>query len=139
MRGLTAAGERAPPARGAWALCARILTLTLGVAACGNASHDAAAARHHTRLAKRLIAEHCGACHVIPGIALAKGRVGPMLANIGEQQLIAGFFANTPATMTQWIEHPQQMLPGNAMPEMGLTHEQAAAIADYLYSMDQRL
>ena len=89
-----------------------------------------------TRQAKSLIASHCAACHEVPGVAVATGRVGPSLAHIGSQQIIAGYFANNPEMLTQWIEHPQKMLPGNAMPEMGLSPDQAAAIVDYLYTME---
>lgn len=42
-----------------------------------------------------------------------------------------------PDMLTRWIENPQALLPGNAMPTTGLSHDQAAAIADYLYTMDQ--
>jgi cytochrome c1 len=109
-------------------MCRLILSLVCGVlAACGGRDSDGARA---------LIAGRCGACHRVPGVAGATGRVGPSLAHIGSQQIIAGFFANNPARLTQWIEHPQQLLPGNAMPEMGLSHAQAVAIVDYLYTMD---
>ena len=30
-----------------------------------------------------------------------------------------------PGMLTRWIEHPQKLLPGNAMPEMGLSHERS--------------
>ena len=103
------------------------------LAACGSGAEQ-----HRIRHARALIADHCAACHQVPGVALAQGRVGPSLAGIGRQQIIAGYFANTPGMLTQWIEHPQQMLPGNAMPEMGLTHEQAMSIVDYLYTMENR-
>jgi hypothetical protein len=33
--------------------------------------------------------------------------------------------------------HPQQMAPGTAMPEMGLTQDQATQIAGYLYTLDK--
>jgi len=90
----------------------------------------------NTRLAQSLIATHCAACHQVPGVAVATGRVGPSLAHIGSQQIIAGYFANSPQMLTQWIEHPQKLLPGNAMPEMGLLPDQAAAIVDYLYTLE---
>jgi cytochrome c1 len=90
----------------------------------------------HARRAQALIATHCAACHRVPGIALATGRVGPSLAHIGTQQMIAGFFPNNPQMLIEWIEHPQKLLPGNAMPEMGLSHEDAATIVDYLYTME---
>jgi cytochrome c2 len=85
--------------------------------------------------AKALIAAHCAACHQVPGVAFARGRVGPSLADVGRQQIIAGYFANSPEVLTRWIEHPQELLPGNAMPDMGLSHEQARTIADYLYTV----
>jgi cytochrome c len=86
--------------------------------------------------ARALIAQHCAACHRVPGVAVATGRVGPSLADINRQVIIAGYFANNPGTLTDWIEHPQRLKPGNAMPEMGLTREESAAIVNYLYSMD---
>jgi cytochrome c1 len=101
------------------------------VSACGSGT-----AGEPARQAKALIAGHCAACHQVPGVALATGRVGPSLAHIREQQVIAGYFANTPGLLTRWIEHPQQLLPGNAMPEMQLSHAQAMMIVDYLYTME---
>jgi len=86
--------------------------------------------------AKTLIATNCGACHSVPGVTGATGRVGPPLAGIAVRQIIAGHFANTPNNLVNWIEHPQRLLPGNAMPEMGLSHEQAQAVASYLYTLD---
>jgi cytochrome c1 len=40
--------------------------------------------------------------------------------------------------MVSWIEHPQRLLPGDAMPEMGLSHEQAQTIASYLYTLEEQ-
>ena len=98
----------------------------------GQIGSDAAQLRE----AKALIAANCAACHRVPGVATAQGRVGPSLAGISRQQIIAGHFANTPENLTAWIEHPQHFLPGDAMPEMGLSHEQARKIVDYLYTME---
>jgi cytochrome c2 len=102
-----------------------------GVAGC---SEDAKAAQ--LARAKRLIADNCNGCHLVPGISGANGRVGPPLTGIATRQIIAGHFANTPDNMANWIEHPQKMLPGDAMPEMGLSHEQAETIATYLYTLE---
>jgi len=95
------------------------------------------AAQQRQETAKALISSHRAACHMVPGVAVAVGRVGPELGDIRRQQMIAGFFANTPSMLTQWIEHPERMLPGNAMPEMGLTHLEAVEIADYLSTLGQ--
>jgi cytochrome c len=103
----------------------------LALAGCGNAAEQ-----RQTRQVQALIASHCAACHRVPGIAVATGRVGPSLEHIGSQQIIAGYFANSPAILAQWIEHPQKLLPGNAMPEMGLSADEAARIADYLYKLE---
>ena len=86
---------------------------------------------------RQLIAAKCGACHRVPGVNGAVGRVGPSLAGIGQQQILAGHFANSRANMIRWISRPQEMLPGNAMPDTGLTPEQANQIANYLYAMDR--
>jgi cytochrome c2 len=86
--------------------------------------------------AKRLIGANCVTCHTVPGIPGANGTIGPSLAGVAHRALLAGRFPNTPATMARWIQHPQAMLPGTAMPEMGLTPEQTRAIADYLYTLD---
>ena len=84
-----------------------------------------------------LIAERCGACHIVPGVAGAVGRVGPSLAGIGRQQIIAGHFPNSRPALIAWISRPQSLLPGDAMPDTGLTPEQAEAVADYLYTLDR--
>ena len=41
-------------------------------------------------------------------------------------------------TMAHWLMHPQAMVPGAAMPEMGLSAAQAKTISDYLYTLDKR-
>jgi len=74
----------------------------------------------------------CGACHAIPGIANADGLVGPPLDNIGSRTIIAGLLANTPRNMVSWLKSPQSILPGNAMPNIGLTDRDAGDIAIYL-------
>lgn len=107
-----------------------ILLALLPLAAC---AHDD---RHAE--AKALISAQCAACHTVPGVSGAVGRVGPSLVGIARQQVIAGRLANTPDNMVKWLMHPQAVYPGNAMPEMGLTQDQARKIADYLYTLDKQ-
>jgi len=110
----------------------RLSTLVgLGFLASCGVGHPDQSAR-----AKALIASHCAACHRVPGVAVATGRVGPSLEHIGSQHIIAGYFANSPDMLREWIEHPQKLLPGNAMPDMALSRAQAATIADYLDTME---
>jgi cytochrome c2 len=84
-----------------------------------------------------LIAARCGACHLVPGVPGATGRVGPSLAGIGRQQILAGHFPNSRENMVRWIRTPQAMLPGDAMPDTGLSPAEAEAVADYLYTLDR--
>ncbi len=113
---------------------ASLLAAVLGSGLWGCSGAESA----ETRDARRLIAANCGACHVVPGVPGARGRVGPSLEDIGRQKIIAGHFVNSPAMLARWIQHPQVLLPGDVMPEMGLTETQARSIATYLYSADSR-
>jgi cytochrome c len=77
----------------------------------------------------------CGACHEIPGIANAHGLVGPPLKAFARRTVIAGMLPNTPANLVTWIEYPQSVVPGNAMPNEGLTDAQSRDVAAYLYTL----
>jgi len=74
----------------------------------------------------------CGSCHEIPGIEEANGRVGPSLRHFASRQMIAGRLANTPANLARWLKSPQSVKPGSAMPDQGLTDQQAHDVALYL-------
>ena len=37
--------------------------------------------------------------------------------------------------MVTWLRYPQRIVPGNAMPDMQLSEEQARDIAAYLYTL----
>ena len=78
----------------------------------------------------------CVACHTIPGIRLARGKVGPRLEGLRERVYIAGVLSNTPENLVWWIQHPQAVDPKTAMPETGIGPVDARHIAAYLYSLD---
>ena len=63
------------------------------------------------------------------------GEVGPPLDRIAGRYYLAGHLQNTPANMVRWIQHPQQVEKGTAMPEMGVTDSDARDIAAYLYTL----
>jgi cytochrome c2 len=114
------------------------LIVLLGVAAMLAATHGAGAAdaAGNTRRGAALIAQTgCGACHSIRGIANAHGLVGPPLDNIGARTMIAGLLPNTAENMERWLETPQGIVPGNAMPDMGLSRRDAADITAYLEAL----
>jgi cytochrome c1 len=77
----------------------------------------------------------CAGCHTIPGIESAGGTVGPPLTEIGRRQNLGGHVPNTPANMMKWIQDPQQIDPRNAMPDMGVTDQDARDIAAFLYTL----
>jgi cytochrome c len=100
-------------------------TREVAVGNLGNANHG-----------KQLIQSYgCGACHMIPGVHDARGKVGPPLLFFSERTMIAGELPNTPPNLTRWIQHPKQVEPNTAMPDLGVTQDEANDIAAYLYTL----
>ena len=77
----------------------------------------------------------CNTCHEVSGVPGARGLVGPDLDGIGQRYYIAGELPNTPNNLMLWIEHPRQVEPHTAMPEMGVTEQDSRDIAAYLYTL----
>ncbi|HVL99911.1 MAG TPA: c-type cytochrome [Egibacteraceae bacterium] len=87
-------------------------------------------------LGRAALAEYgCIACHAIPGVRGNHTEVGPPLAGFARRRVIAGRLPNTPANVAAWVENPQAVDPGNAMPDLGVTPEDAEHIAAYLYTL----
>lgn len=74
----------------------------------------------------------CATCHEIPGMARMDGIAGPPLVAYGDQAYVAGVLPNTPADLARFIADPQQVDPRSAMPDLGVTPEEAKTIALYL-------
>lgn len=88
------------------------------------------------REGRALIAEYgCGTCHLIPGVRRADGLVGPPLTSFGRRMLVGGHLPNTPENLSRFIMAPQRVEPGTAMPDLGVTETQAAAMAAYLLTL----
>ena len=79
----------------------------------------------------------CGSCHVIPGVPGATGSVGPALAGTVGQAFIAGRLQHTPENLVRWIRDPRDVDPQTAMPDLGLSEDQARDVAAYLYTIRQ--
>jgi cytochrome c2 len=77
----------------------------------------------------------CSGCHTIPGIEGAYGQVGPPLNQFANRVYIAGRLPNTPENLMLWIQKPQQVVPNNAMPDMGIGEQDSRDIAAYLYTL----
>lgn len=84
---------------------------------------------------KLIIAAGCGSCHTVPGIYRARGMVGPPLYFFSRRTMVAGELPNTPDNLVRWIQHPQSIEPKTAMPDLGLSEQQARDIAAYLYTL----
>ena len=78
----------------------------------------------------------CAGCHTVAGTT-AQGQVGPDLTDVGSRQTLgAGVIENSPDAMRQWITDSQAIKPGNLMPPIQLTPEQADQVVAYLESLN---
>jgi cytochrome c2 len=85
---------------------------------------------------RRAIAQYgCGSCHVIPGVPGANAYVGPPLNNWSQRMYIAGNLFNDAENLIFWLQYPQEVEPGTAMPNLNVTREDAEHIAAYLFSL----
>ena len=98
-------------------------------AGCTHASSDAKRGRE---LAQQY---QCGTCHIIPGVNAANGTVAVTLESFGLRSYIAGRVPNTEANLARWIANPAAVVPGTLMPSMGVTPNDAGAIAAYLLQL----
>lgn len=85
---------------------------------------------------KQLLAQYqCGSCHAIPGVPSAGGQASSSLSAFGRRSYIAGRIPNQPEALVQWIVQPAALVPGTAMPSMGVSPAEAKAMAAYLHSL----
>jgi cytochrome c1 len=85
--------------------------------------------------AKLMSSLGCGACHTVPGVTGADGKVGPSLEHVGSQIYIAGMLRNSTENLQRWVQHPQAILPGNVMPDIPMSDTSAAKIVAYLQTL----
>jgi cytochrome c len=115
------------------------LAAALVVAACsapGGSSPGAATTLGNPDRGARLISDYgCGSCHVVPGVSGARGLVGPPLTDFGRRSYIAGVLPNNADNLQHWIRDPQGVVPGNAMPDLGVSAVDARDIAAYLLTL----
>lgn len=115
-------------------LIATIAAAAAGTGCSGFNSPSENAASTHASAPEVMIHYGCPTCHVIPRVPGAVGKVGPSLESLAQRSYLAGTLQNTPENLVRWIEHPQQIHPGTAMPEMGVTSADAVRIAAFLQS-----
>lgn len=76
----------------------------------------------------------CGGCHTVPGVPGADGKVAPSLGGLRERVYIAGRFPNSGQALIDWIARPEALAEHSAMPNTGITRDQARDVAAYLYA-----
>ena len=78
----------------------------------------------------------CGECHTIPGVADARGNVGPPLTHVARRTYLAGRVPNRRETMAQWIRDPRRFDPMTRMPDLQVSEAHALDMAAYLFTLD---
>lgn len=115
------------------------LSALLASGACGGGETERAAAAmtggRPERGREKIRKYGCASCHTIPGLAEADSLVGPPLTKIAGRTYVGGVLTNTPDNMIRWIRNPREVDPLTAMPDLGVTEEDARDIAGYLYTL----
>jgi cytochrome c oxidase subunit 2 len=76
----------------------------------------------------------CVGCHTIRGVS--SGALGPDLTTFGSRRtLAAGLLPVAVDTVAAWLKDPARLKPDAKMPALGLTDEQARAVATYLVGL----
>lgn len=81
-----------------------------------------------------IFAYGCVACHQVPGLSGYPGNIGPPLADWRKRKFIAGNLPNEPGPLMRWIMDPQEVEPGTAMPDLGVSEDEARDMAAYLFT-----
>ncbi len=76
----------------------------------------------------------CSGCHTIPGIPGADGQTGAPLVGLSKHVYIAGVLENRSDNLVAWIVSPQSFSPQTAMPNTGISEQEAKDLAAYLYA-----
>lgn len=119
---------------------ALVLVAAAATVACGtgqSAAYDAATIAHGSpgRGHDLIMQYGCGSCHTIPGIPGAVSTVAPSLVGIASQSYIGGVLTNTPDHLREWIMDPPKVDSNTAMPNLGVTAQDARDISAYLYTL----
>lgn len=110
--------------------------IVLALAACGGEA-PRALVEGDAENGKLLLRQFgCGTCHEIPGVADAKGRVGPPLSGVAGRVYLGGVLPNTPDNMAAFIRDPQRFAPRTAMPDLGVSEPHARDMVAYLATLE---
>jgi cytochrome c len=114
--------------RASWMLAMALLLCSCGTPQAPVNGGDAA------RGAAAIFRYGCGSCHTITQLNYAHGLVGPPLTGLRDRLYVAGMLQNNPENLEHWIRDPKSINEKTAMPNLGVTPQDAMDIAAYLYS-----
>lgn len=77
----------------------------------------------------------CAGCHILPGSQGTTTHFGPPLNAFAGHTTIAGAVPNQPENLVFWLQQPQAVKPGTAMPNLGIQEAEARHIAAFLYTL----
>ncbi|MBA3892957.1 MAG: c-type cytochrome [Gemmatimonadales bacterium] len=84
---------------------------------------------------KQLVSVYgCVTCHEIRGLSGNPGDIGPPLTRWKQRKYIAGRLPNDVPNLILWLRNPQEVNPGTAMPDLGVSKQDALDMSAYLYS-----
>lgn len=85
---------------------------------------------------EEIFSQSCASCHAVEATPDTKDMQGPNLANFGNRnKLAAAILDNDRESLKDWIMNPQDIKPGNLMPDLNINDQQAEALAEYLHSL----
>lgn len=97
----------------------------------------AAKDEHQVQRGRALLAQYqCGACHAIPGVPASRASFAQPLDHWRLRSYIAGRLPNREDVLARWIVDPDALLPGTRMPRMGVSPQEAQAMAAYLFTLE---
>ena len=122
-------------------ICCTLFYFVLLTAACSSPAEiplptmNKPAAEGNAERGRQLVFSYgCGSCHTVPGVPGANAVVGPPLDDFHQRRYIAGNLPNQQPNLMRWIQDPQSIEPDTAMPDLGVSEDEARDISAYLYN-----
>ena len=104
-------------------------------------AHEPVAGSPEEKGRKVFLEKGCVACHTVTGVAeLAPGArsrtSGPNLTHVGSRtRIAANTLDNNIDNLAKWVKNPQSIKPAALMSNLGLSDDDAKAVATYLFSL----
>jgi cytochrome c oxidase subunit 2 len=82
-----------------------------------------------------LVEYRCGLCHGVRGTHAGAIAAPDLTHLMSRATLAAGTLANNPGNLSGWIQNPQNIKPGNLMPDQHLSAQELSDTLSYLESL----